>query len=117
MKFLLDENVDSRLAPYLAGPGHDVKAIAQDFPHALSDQEVLSIAHREGRILITNDRDYGDLIFRHLLPHSGVILFRLRTTRLETKQQRLDYVLARYSDRLHNFIVVSEQRVRIRRAS
>ena len=117
MKFLLDESADSRLAAYLTDRGHDVKVVAQDYPHALSDREVLSIAQREDRILITNDRDFGDLIVHLRLPHAGVILFRLRTTQLATKQRRLDYVLARYSDRLREFIVVSEQRIRVRRAS
>lgn len=114
MKFLLDESADSRLASYLTDLGHDVTVIARDYPHALSDQEVLAIAQAEGRILIANDRDFGELIFRQNLPHSGVILFRLRTTALSAKLSRLEYVLAHYADRLNEFIVVTDQRVRVR---
>ena len=64
--------------------------IARDHPRALPDEEVLSIALREDRILITNDRDFGELIFRQRLPHSGVILFRLPATALAAKLSRLE---------------------------
>jgi hypothetical protein len=47
MKFLLDENVDLRLAAQLRSLGHDVTAIAKDYPHALSDEDVLTPAGRE----------------------------------------------------------------------
>jgi predicted nuclease of predicted toxin-antitoxin system len=113
MKFLLDESADSRLASYLRERGHDVTVIAHDYPHALADQAVLAIAKAEGRILIANDKDFGALIFAQKLPHAGVILFRLRTTVLAVKLARLEYVLTNYSERLTNFIVVTEQRVRV----
>jgi predicted nuclease of predicted toxin-antitoxin system len=76
MKFLLDENVDHRLAGFLRDLKHDVTAIAYGYPHSLLDEHVLAIASREKRILITNDHtDFGDLIFHKHLPHCGVILF------------------------------------------
>ena len=65
MKFLLDENVERRLAPFLQELGHDVTVVGVDYPSSLSDHEVLVIAYKERRILITNDRsDFGELIFR-----------------------------------------------------
>lgn len=117
MKFLLDESADFRLSSYLTDNGHDITAIAHDYPQALSDRDVLQIAHREERILIANDRDFGELIFRLGLPHSGVILFRFRSTALAAKIARLDYVLTHYSGRLSNFLVVTDQRVRMRRGA
>src|SRR5690242_15775539 len=77
MKFLLDENVEARIAGFLTTAGHDVTTIGQDYPHALTDHAVLALAHAEQRILITNDRDFGELIFHQHLPHNGVIYFRL----------------------------------------
>ena len=71
MKFLLDANVEFRLATFLTSLGHDVKTIAHDFPASLTDHEVLALAVKEQRILLTNDRDYGELIFRQHLPHRG----------------------------------------------
>lgn len=73
MMFLLDESADARLAPWLRSLGHDVTAIAVDHPASLKDREVLNIAHDEGRILITEDRDFGKLIFSRRRPHRGVI--------------------------------------------
>lgn len=115
MKFLLDESADSRLAPYLTGLGHDVETVAGDYTTALDDREVLAIARAEGRILITNDRDFGELVFRFQQPHAGVIFFRLSTTRLAAKIERLTYVLTHYADQLDEFLVVTPARVRIRR--
>lgn len=119
MKFLLDQNIDHRLAVYLRVLGHDVTAIAFDYPHGLIDKEVLAIAVREKRILITYDRaDFGELIFRNHHPHFGVILLRLLTLQdvlIENQKQRLLYVLTTYTDQLHHFLVVTTKKVRIRK--
>jgi predicted nuclease of predicted toxin-antitoxin system len=115
MKFLLDESADFTLAAFLQDLGHDVTGIAHDYPKALRDNDVLAIAHREARILITNDRDFGELVIRQSLPHSGVILFRLRNEALAVKQARLAHVLGNYGDQLQHFIVITQTRIRIRR--
>ena len=64
MRFLLDENTDFTLVAFLQQLGHDVTCIAHDYPAALKDTQVLSIAASEQRILITNDKDFGELIVR-----------------------------------------------------
>jgi len=115
MKFLLDESADFPLASYLKEIGHDVTAIAHDYPQALKDHEVLDIAYREQRILITNDRDFGELIFRRKLPHTGVILFRFGIENLENKRTWLQHILTSYVHDLHSFLVVTERGVRVRR--
>ena len=92
-------------------------AIARDYPHALKDTEVLAIAVREQRILITNDRDFGELIVRQKLPHAGVILFRLRDETLQTKQRWLMYVLTHHAQDVRHFIVITDQKVRVRRTA
>src|SRR5438046_377117 len=113
MKFLLDENADLRLADRLRDLGHDVKSVAADFDYSLPDAQVLSIAHQEQRVLITNDKDFGELVFRLLQPHAGVILFRLPYgATLTTKLDRLDHVLARHTEELEQFLVVPERSVR-----
>ncbi len=113
MRFLLDESADYRLSAFLNGQGHDVTAIAHEYPHSLSDIDVLAIAVREQRTLITNDRDFGDMIVRDGLPHAGVILFRLRSTALHIKLDRMSFVLDHYADQMQRFLVVSEGRVRV----
>lgn len=115
MKFLLDENAEYRLAAFLIGQGHDVTAIAHDYPHALTDQDVLSIARRERRVLITNDLDFGELIFRQGRPHHGVILLRLPAGGTARKIAALKRLLASHADSVHEFVIVGPRGVRIRR--
>lgn len=117
MKFLLDANVELRLATFLIAAGHDVKTITHDYPSALSDQEVLSLAVQEKRILITNDRDFGELIFRQHQPHTGIILFRLKNSKdIANKVYWLQTVLREHSQHLHEYLVVTHHGVRIHKA-
>ena len=115
MRFLLDESADARLAAHLQARGHDAQFVALHHRPGLPDSEVLAIAHREGRILITDDRDFGELVFRHRQPHAGVIYLRLSTTFIQQRIARLDAVLDHYGDELDQFVVVTDQRVRLRR--
>ncbi len=114
MRFLLDESADSRLAAYLRSRGHDCSTVAEDYARSLDDLDVLSIAHRDGRILVTDDRDFGELVFREGRPHSGVIYLRLGIADLALRIDRLGTVLANYADQLDRFLVVTRDAVRVR---
>ena len=114
MRFLIDESADTRIAPPLRQLGHDVATVAGDYAAALEDAEVLALAHRDRRILIMDDRDFGELVFRHRQPHAGVIYFRLSNTSLSLRVDRLIYVLTYHSDQLDQFLVVSDHDVRSR---
>jgi predicted nuclease of predicted toxin-antitoxin system len=117
MKFLLDESADYPLAAFLQGLGHDVTAIAHEYPQALTDRAVLSIAQSELRILITNDHDFGELIFRQRLPHHGVILFRLGAETLLVKTRWLEDVLSKHANDLGDFVVITDHGIRVRRTT
>lgn len=112
MRFLLDENVDVRLRAFLSADGHDVTQIGIDYPASLTDEAVLAQGLTEARIVITNDRDFGELVFRRGLMHGGVVYLRLRLTLPEHVAQRLRHTLTTYSDRLSEFIVVTDRQVR-----
>lgn len=116
MKFLVDESTDARLADYLTELGHDARTVARHYTRSLGDAEILAIAREEGRILITQDRDFGELVFRRGHPHAGVIFFRLTTTRLSVKTARLSHILSAYPDQLSQYLVVTEHSVRVRRS-
>ena len=115
MKFLLDENVEHRIATFLTTVGYDVTTITNNYAPGMSDRAVLQQAVAEGRILITNDRDFGELIFKEQLPHSGVIYFRLPldTTAAE-KTVQLQHLLTAHQADLDKFIVVQPDSIRIR---
>ena len=116
MRFLLDENVDLPLADYLREVGHDVTAVALNYTRSIADRQVLEIARAEGRILITNDSDFGALIYQRQLPHTGVIFFRLRDESIPFKIARLEAVLTLHVEALAvgAYIVVTDRRIRVR---
>lgn len=115
MRFLLDESADFPLARYLQELDHDVTSVGFDHETGLSDQAVLAIAYSERRILIANDRDFGELVFHQGFSHSGVILFRLGNEALDVKRWWLKYVLDHHAVDLGQFIVITDRRVRVRR--
>jgi predicted nuclease of predicted toxin-antitoxin system len=115
MRFLFDQSADFRLIPPLIALNHDVRAISREYPAGLPDEEVLALATGDQRILITADRDFGELVFRKRLQQTGIILMRLPGASLETKLTRLTYVLTHYSAQLDQFIVVTDRGVRVRR--
>lgn len=117
MRFLLDENADYPLAAFLASLGHDVTTIVDDYTRSTEDPDVLAIANKENRIVITNDKDFGELVFRRRLSHKGIILFRLGNEALNMKKQWLQRVLAEHTDQLDQFIVITDQGIRIRPSS
>jgi predicted nuclease of predicted toxin-antitoxin system len=101
------------LDPHLQALGHDVRTISRDYPGGIPDEEVLAIAQTEGRILVTADTDFGELLVHQYRPHAGVILVRLPGASLE----RLAVVLHDDAQELSSeqLVVVSFQVIRTRR--
>lgn len=115
MRFLVDENVGPSVADWLMDQRHDVSSVYQDY-RGENDTFVLEKAQFEERILVTNDKDFGDMVFRQKRPHSGVILLRLGNEQPKNAIAALSGLLERYSDQLaENFVVVTETAVRIAR--
>ena len=78
MKLLADENLRRDVVDWLRSAGHDVAWIAEDSPGCF-DEEIVYRANREGRILITADLDFGELIILHNLQVPGVLILRMGT--------------------------------------
>jgi len=77
MKWLADENIPGAAVAFLRRRGEDVMAIAEIAP-GISDEEVLERARTDRRILLSFDRDHGELIFHHgIAPPPAVVYFRL----------------------------------------
>jgi len=76
MDFLANENFPLLSARRLREAGHRVVSIIQEAPGS-KDEDILKLAHNERLIILTFDRDYGELIYRHkALPPAGVVYFR-----------------------------------------
>src|SRR5438045_9513216 len=117
MRFLLDENVDYRLLSFLREHGHDAVFLTESYTYGLTDYHVLRLAEQENRILLTNDKDFGELIVRRHLSHTGILLLRLKDETLANVQTRLQQVLTEYTDQFNHFIVVTKKRIRGRQNS
>jgi predicted nuclease of predicted toxin-antitoxin system len=76
MRLLADESVDGPVVLRLRHDGHEVAWVAEDAPGA-TDDVVLARAYGEGAILLTSDKDFGELVYRQRRPHAGVLLLRL----------------------------------------
>jgi predicted nuclease of predicted toxin-antitoxin system len=115
MRFLFDQSADFRLISHLRHLGNDVQVISRNYPPGLADEDVLTIARQERRILVVADRDFGELIFHQGLTSAGVIFFRLPGAKLQTKIDQLNTVLAQHSDDLKRgeFLVVTPGQIRV----
>ena len=108
----MDECTGPAVAQWLLKNGHDVFSV-YDEAAGIGDEEVIRRAYTEGRILITNDKDFGEKVYRARRPHHGVVLLRLTDERSRRKIEVLRRLLERYADRLEDqFVVVTEQHVR-----
>lgn len=113
MRFLVDECTGPAVARWLSESGHDVFS-AFEKARGDSDDAHLERAVAEDRILITNDKDFGELIFRDAKPHRGVILLRLLDERAFVKIEVLEEVLRRFAEKLPgNLVVATETSVRL----
>ena len=82
----------------------------------MDDDEILAQVLAESRILITNDKDFGEKIFREQRPHKGAILLRLDDERASNKIAVLHRLLENHGHRLGgHFVVVTETAVRFAR--
>ena len=114
MRFLVDECCDTELIAGLREDGHDVLAV-EEYRRSEVDEEVLPIAFDEERILVTEDRDFGELVFRFQLPARGVVYLRFPVTKGDQKLPRMRDLLRDATERLPGaFVVVEPERIRFR---
>jgi predicted nuclease of predicted toxin-antitoxin system len=112
IKFLADVNVEKELVDYLSGQGYDIKWIP-DFDCEMLDEDLLRMANLEKRILITNDKDFGELIVLQRKLSTGVILFRVKGQRTQDKVKLMRKLLEKYGDKLLcHFVVATRNKFR-----
>jgi len=95
--------------------GHDVIYIAEEAP-SIKDEKIIQLALKENRILITNDKDFGELVFHYGNITSGIILIRSKDKRFQKKLELVKQVLKEIKNKISgNFIVVNENGIRIKK--
>jgi predicted nuclease of predicted toxin-antitoxin system len=115
MRFLVDECTGPKVAEWLRSQGHEIFSVF-DEARGIEDDEVIQKAYVESWILITNDKGFGEKVYRERRPHRGVIFMRLEDERAANKIEVLRRLLVGYADRLEDqFVVVMDTRVRFAR--
>ncbi|MGQ0550861.1 MAG: DUF5615 family PIN-like protein [Armatimonadota bacterium] len=113
MRILADENVPGEAVSALRSRGHDVVWV-RDVAPAVGDNVVVQRARDEDRIIITFDKDFGELAFRAGLPSSaGVILFRLALPSPEHAVEMIVAAIEARGDWAGHFAVIEEGRIRM----
>jgi predicted nuclease of predicted toxin-antitoxin system len=116
MRFLADEGVDGTIVGSIRGNGHDVRWMAEELQGA-SDDVILESAVQDARILITEDKDFGELVYRQRLHHRGVVLVRVDGISNEKKGRIVARAIQEHEAELPGaFTVIQHGTIRIRRA-
>ncbi|HVA49512.1 MAG TPA: DUF5615 family PIN-like protein [Pirellulales bacterium] len=114
MKYLADENIAAKTVAWLLNRGDDVRYAAEERPGEL-DSQWLREAEAEQRLILTSDKDFGDLVFRDRLNSRGVVLLRLKDLSIERRLRRLEQCWSVVEANPSGcFIVITRQRVRVR---
>ena len=99
---------------YLEKQGYDAKAV-RDIDPRMRDEDIIRVADSENRMVITMDKDFGELVYHSSMEHSGVLLLRLDDARGEEKLRIFKTILENYSDRIKNcFCVFQNNKFRVR---
>jgi predicted nuclease of predicted toxin-antitoxin system len=117
VNLVADEGVDRQIVDRLRQEGHQVWYVAELQP-GIADTVVLDLANRENALLLTADKDFGELVFRAHRSMSGVLLIRLAGLAPSMKAQIVASAIQAHGDELRQaFTVVTPRTTRIRRRS
>jgi len=115
LKFLADESFGIKAFRYFLLKGLDITSVSEISP-GIPDTQVLKLASKERRILITLDKDFGNLVFKQKIYPVGVIFLRLLKESVENKIQAVEHLLFYFSEKiLGNFVVYQEGKIRFRK--
>ncbi len=114
LKFLIDVGVGKKVENWLAENGYDIKCMRDINPKA-HDSEILHLAVTEDRMVITMDKDFGELVYNSGKLHSGVLILRLEDADGNQKVKVMKKILSEHSERLRGkFCVFQGGRLRIK---
>ncbi len=117
LRFLVDLGVGKGIERYLREEGYDTKAV-RDIDPRMEDEEIIRTAVTENRMIITMDKDFGELVYHSSMEHSGVLLLRLEDATGTEKSQVVKYIMKNYSDRIKNcFCVFQNDKFRIKKVN
>ena len=114
MRILADENMSRSTILALRAAGYDVVAVKEQHP-GLADEDILHMAQSDHRLIISHDKDFGELAVRCGLPaSSGIILFRVSRGTPHDDAARIVAILGSREDWPRHFSVVDDEKIRMR---
>lgn len=114
MRWLADECIAAALVAELRGAEHDISYVAET-ASGLNDIEALGLAQDENRLFLTEDKDFGELVFRFRLPVPGLVLLRIDGRRPQLQWDRLEAVISQVGEGLFGrYVIITETRCRSR---
>jgi predicted nuclease of predicted toxin-antitoxin system len=112
LKFLADVNIEQIVIETIKQMGYEIKAVSE-INLRMKDKEILELAQKEGLILLTNDKDFGELVFRQKCLSNGVILFRIKGENSKEKSVLIRKLLMGYWDKISkHFVVITKKKFR-----
>src|SRR5579884_477632 len=114
MKLLVDVSAGIAIAEVLIKLGHDVLSV-RDRDARMSDADILAWAVSESRLVVTMDKDFGELVYHSGQSHSGVLLLRMENARTPERERVTLEIFTNYGDQLPGrFAVYQGGHLRIR---
>jgi predicted nuclease of predicted toxin-antitoxin system len=107
LRFLADEGCDFAVVRVLRDAGFDVVAVCEIMPRS-TDSDILNLSHAESRVLLTEDKDFGWLVFVSHADSAGVVLIRFPGNARSTLPGAVVWLVEKYSSELQNAFVVLE---------
>jgi predicted nuclease of predicted toxin-antitoxin system len=112
LKFLADVNIENRIISGLRTDGHDIIWMLEKNKY-LTDEEILNMAREEKRIMITNDKDFGEIVYRLKLISNGIVLFRVKDQNENIKLKLIRKAINYKNENLSRyFTVLTEAKIR-----
>jgi predicted nuclease of predicted toxin-antitoxin system len=114
MKFLIDVGVGKKVEEWFRENKYDVKCV-RDINIRAKDADILRLAALENRMIITMDKDFGELVYNSGMLHSGVLILRLDDAKGEDKVDIVKRIVTGFSEKIENkFCVFQDGKLRIR---
>ena len=114
LRFIIDVGVGRIVEEWLTKEDYDTISI-RDINPRMPDDEILAIAVKEQRTVVTMDKDFGDLVFNSGLNHTGVLLLRLETASAQEKLEVVQQIIKKYAAYIpHKFCVFKDGKLRMR---
>ena len=115
IKFLADEGFSFPITSILKEMGYDVIWIG-DFASGADDTKVFEISQKDGRIILTEDKDFGELAIRFKCKTSGIIFLRIEPDQKELRKQKMLDLVRNFSNKLKGHLtIIDEQKFRFRK--